>query len=213
MTPLANELVPRIARDGPIPVAAFMEACLYDPAHGYYRTRAAIGRAGDFITAPEISQTFGELIGLWCAVAWQQMGAPSDFRLVELGPGRGTLMRDALRAVRAVPEFRRALRVHLIETNAALESQQRATLGDAEVAMTWHSELRALARGAPAIVIANEFLDTLPIEQWVRRGDAWLKRCVGVDGNGGLRFIESAPGTTFQSRSRNWRDRARGRHP
>ena len=196
MTPLGTALAARIARNGPISVSAFMEACLYDPAHGYYRTRDAIGREGDFITAPEISQAFGELIGLWCAVVWQQMGAPSACRLVELGPGRGTLMRDAMRAARAVPEFRRALDVHLVETNAALEDQQRATLGDTDVTKTWHGDTRAMTRGAPTIVIANEFLDTLPVEQWVRRDGAWRLRCVGVNGEGRLGFVDGAPDST-----------------
>ena len=192
MTPLAEKLAARIARDGPISVADFMQACLYDPEHGYYRTRAAIGGAGDFVTAPEISQAFGELIGLWCAVVWQQMGAPSRCRLVELGPGRGTLMRDALRAARAVPEFRGALTVHLVETNAALEDEQRATLSDTDVAMSWHADMRAIERAAPTIVIANEFLDTLPVDQWVRRADAWRRRCVGVDAQGQLAFVDGA---------------------
>jgi SAM-dependent MidA family methyltransferase len=196
MTPLGKALAARIARDGPISVSAFMEACLYDPTHGYYRTRGAIGRAGDFITAPEISQAFGELIGLWCAVVWQQMRAPSRCRLVELGPGRGTLMRDALRAARADPEFRQALDVRLIETNAALEGEQRATLCDTDVTIAWHGDMAALERGAPTIVIANEFLDTLPVEQWVRRDGAWRIRCVGVDGEGRLGFIDGAPDPT-----------------
>ena len=119
-TPLANKLAARIARDGPIGVADYLQACLQDPEYGYYRRQAAIGSGGDFATAPEISQAFGELVGLWCAVVWQQMGGPDPVRLVELGPGRGTLMRDALRAVRLVPAFRGALRVELIESNATL---------------------------------------------------------------------------------------------
>jgi NADH dehydrogenase [ubiquinone] 1 alpha subcomplex assembly factor 7 len=192
MTPLAARLAARIARDGPIGVAAFMEACLNDPEHGYYRTRDAIGRAGDFITAPEISQAFGELIGLWCAVVWQQMGAPATLRLVELGPGRGSLMRDALRAARAAPDFRKALAVHLVETNASLEAQQRAVLQDADAATTWSDDLGAVPRGAPTIVIANEFLDTLPIAQWVLRNGHWHERSVGLDGAGRLAFVDGA---------------------
>ena len=109
-TPLEAEFRRRIARTGPIPVAEFMAMCLYDPQHGYYNRRAAFGAAGDFITAPEISQMFGELIGLWAAEVWQSMGAPDRVALIEFGPGRGTMMTDALRAARAAPEFREAVR-------------------------------------------------------------------------------------------------------
>ncbi len=192
MTPLGEELVARIKREGPISVAAYIEACLYDPAHGYYRKRDAIGRSGDFITAPEISQVFGELIGLWCAVVWRQMGEPGTLRLVELGPGRGTLMRDALRAARALPPFRAALHVHLVETNTSLAAQQRATLADADVPLTWSTDLDAATCGGPVIIIANEFLDTLPIAQWVRHDGHWRKRCVGLGGEGRLAFVDGA---------------------
>src|SRR5262249_8183747 len=119
-TPLAAKLKTRIRRDGPISVADYVRACLHDPEHGYYRRQPAIGAGGDFVTAREISQTFGELIGLWCAVVWQQMGSPPRLNLVELGPGRGMLMRDALRATRIVPGFRDALTLRLVESNAAL---------------------------------------------------------------------------------------------
>jgi len=188
---LAQQLAARIARDGPISVADYMDACLNDPVHGYYRRQAAIGAAGDFITAPEISQVFGELIGLWCAVVWQQMGAPSAVRLVELGPGRGTLMRDALRAARIVPAFRSALSVELVESNATLEAIQRATLGDEAVPMSWRPELAA--GSAPTIVIGNEFLDTLPVAQWVWHDGVWRTRGVGLDETGALAFVETEP--------------------
>ncbi|HEY8247160.1 MAG TPA: SAM-dependent methyltransferase [Hyphomicrobium sp.] len=192
-TPLARRLVERIAHEGPISVADYMQMCLQDPEHGYYRRRMAVGSAGDFVTAPEISQVFGELIGLWCAVVWQQMGAPQGVRLIELGPGRGTLMRDALRAVRLVPEFRRALRGELVESNAALERMQRTTLDDEDVPLRWIGELQ---RGAgPVIVIANEFLDTLPVEQWVFRDGAWRERGIGLDTTGRLAFVDRAPDT------------------
>ena len=119
----------RIGGDGPMPVDAYMRACLADPEHGYWRRAQTIGTGGDFITAPEISQVFGELIGLWCAVVWQGMGSPAPLRLVELGPGRGTLMRDTLRAARAVPPFLAAASVHLVEISAPLREAQRQTLG------------------------------------------------------------------------------------
>jgi SAM-dependent MidA family methyltransferase len=116
-TPLARKFKQRIRREGPISVAEYMQVCLQDPEHGYYVRQQAIGRSGDFITAPEISQVFGELIGLWSAVVWQQMGSPARMNVFELGPGRGTLMRDALRAAGKVPEFFEALSVHLVESN------------------------------------------------------------------------------------------------
>ena len=192
-TPLARKLAARIAQDGPISVADYMQACLHDLEHGYYRRRMAIGGAGDFVTAPEISQVFGELIGLWCTVVWQQMGAPQAVRLIELGPGRGTLMRDALRASRLVPEFRAALSVDLIETNAALADIQRTTLGGEAVALGWSTGLEPGA--APAIVVANEFLDTLPVAQWAFRDGVWHRRCVGLDAAGDLNFVDGAPDT------------------
>ncbi len=189
-TPLMAKLAKRIKREGPISVAAYVEACLQDPAHGYYRRRPAIGAKGDFVTAPEISQVFGEIVGLWCAVVWQQMGSPAAVRVIEIGPGRGTLMRDALRAARLVPAFRSALRVELVESNATLEAEQRANLSGEDVPITWRGDL---APGAgPVIVIANEFLDTLAGEQWVYRNGAWRVRCVGLDQSGGLCFTDGA---------------------
>src|SRR5499427_1146946 len=138
-TPLDVEIRARIARAGPIPVAEFMAMCLYDPQHGYYSHGCPLGAAGDFITAPEISQMFGELIGLWAAEVWQSMGAPDPVPLIELGPGRGTMMADALRAARAAPEFRKAVRVHFIETSPDLRQHQRQTLSGVEdVPLSWH---------------------------------------------------------------------------
>lgn len=195
-TPLGRELKARIARDGPIPVADYMQACLHDPAHGYYRTHTAIGRDGDFVTAPEISQVFGELIGLWCAVVWQSLGAPSRIRLVELGPGRGTLMRDALRAARSVKDFRNALHVELVETNTALVAAQRASLGTEDVPIRWSEDVPAGEDGVPVIIIANEFLDTLAVAQRVLGDDGrWSERCVGLDAAGGLVFVTGETAT------------------
>ena len=189
-TPLAHALKVRIRRDGPLGVRDYMAACLYDPHHGYYRTRPAIGQAGDFVTAPEISQIFGELIGLWCAVVWQQMGAPSEVDLVEIGPGRGTLMRDALRATRRVAGFGAALRVSLVESSETLTTLQRATLADAAVPIAWHANLDGVARdqATPAILIANEVLDCEPRNQFVRRLDGWSPRMIGLDAAGQLAF-------------------------
>lgn len=191
-TPLARQLAQRIAQQGSLSVADYIEACLQDPEHGYYRRQIAIGRSGDFITAPEISQVFGELIGLWSAIVWQSMGSPPALRFLELGPGRGTLMRDALRAARLVPAFRAALEVELIESNAALELIQRATLGSEEVPTRWSDEIAAGT--GPVILIANEFLDTLPLQQWVFHGGAWHERCVGLNAAGALALVDGKAG-------------------
>jgi NADH dehydrogenase [ubiquinone] 1 alpha subcomplex assembly factor 7 len=190
-TPLAQKLVRRIARDGPIGIADYIEACLHDPEHGYYRGQLAIGRAGDFVTAPEISQVFGELIGLWCAVVRQQMGSPERLHLIELGPGRGTLMRDVLRAARLVPAFNAALAVTLVESNQTLEQVQRETLAGESVAIAWKRTIPA--GDTPAIIIANEFVDTLAADQWVFRDGTWHTRCVGVDADGNLAFVDGPP--------------------
>lgn len=189
-TPLAAKLKARIARDGPIGVADYMHACLSDPEHGYYRRQTAIGAAGDFVTAPEISQVFGELIGLWCAVVWRQMGSPGRLHLVELGPGRGTLMRDALRASRIVPGFRDALSVHLVDSNATLRKIQETTLADTGVPIAFHEEaaealtLASRIPDGPTVIVANEFLDALPISQFVFVGGRWCARHVDVSGDG-----------------------------
>lgn len=195
-TPLALKLVQHIRTLGPISVSDYVHHCLHDPDHGYYRLRPAIGRGGDFITAPEISQVFGELIGLWCAVVWQQMGSPARLQLVEIGPGRGVLMQDALRAATMLPAFRQALDVHLIETSALLAATQRSALMASGVPVQWHAQFD-WTPDAPVIVIANELLDTLPVGQWVRHGEQWCERMVGLDNDGSLTFLMRAvPGTS-----------------
>jgi SAM-dependent MidA family methyltransferase len=145
-------------------------------ASAYYAGREPFGAGGDFTTAPEMTQAFGECIGLWAAIAWQAMGRPDPVMLAELGPGRGTLMADALRAVAEMaPGFRAALRVHLVETSPRLREAQADRLGTAVRA--WHDDIAALPPG-PAIIIGNEFLDALPIRQLIRRGDGWMERFV-----------------------------------
>ncbi len=186
-TPLALKLRERIQREGALPVHAYMDACLNDSDHGYYRARMAIGAAGDFVTAPEISQVFGELVGLWAAVVWQQMGAPSPFNLVELGPGRGTMMADALRATRRVPGFADAVRVKLVEPSPVLAQTQRQTLAAASVNTQWRDDLASINAG-PTVMIANEILDVVPVDQLVRSEKGWQRRCVDVDAAGRLVF-------------------------
>lgn len=178
-SPLLQVLRRRIAAEGPISVAAYMAECLLHPEHGYYRSQEAIGLGGDFITAPEISQMFGELLGLWAADCWQRIGSPSHCYLVELGPGRGTLMRDALRAARALPGFRAAIVPVLAEASLRMMDLQRATLRDE--AATWHTDMAELPDDAPIILMANEFLDALPVRQFQRGTDgAWHERNVGL---------------------------------
>jgi NADH dehydrogenase [ubiquinone] 1 alpha subcomplex assembly factor 7 len=185
-TPLDAEIRARIARAGPVPVAEFMAMCLYDPQHGYYGRRSPFGAAGDFVTAPEISQMFGELVGLWAAKVWQAMGKPDPVALIELGPGRGTMMADALRATRAAPDFRRAARVHLIETGLDLQARQRATLSTVDdVPLRWHATIDDVP-GIASIIVANEFFDALPIRQAERRPTGWHERMVAVDASGAL---------------------------
>ncbi len=196
MTPLAARLAARIRAQGPIGVDAFMHAALADPEYGYYQTRNPLGAAGDFITAPEISQVFGELIGLWCAALWQQLGEPPVVRFVEFGPGRGTLLADALRAIeRTAASCARALRPVLIETSPHLRAVQAATLaGTAAGSLAvWHDRFAEVADG-PALIIANEFFDALPVRQFVRSGDRWRERCVGLDAAGErFVFVEGGP--------------------
>lgn len=200
-TPLAIVLKARIRREGPISVRDYITACLQDETHGYYRSQRAIGQDADFVTAPEISQIFGELIGLWAAVVWQQMGQPERFDLIELGPGRGTLMADALRATRIVPGFREAARICFVESNATLRAVQRKGLGDLPSTVVWLRDVAdidgnsvevgvSLNPGpAPAIIIANEFLDAMPARQWIKADDgAFRERGVGIDDAGQLMF-------------------------
>jgi len=186
---LAARLHARIAKSGPLSVEAFMQACLSDAVSGAYASRQPIGGAGDFITAPEISQIFGELIGLWAVAVWQSMGGPRGLTVAELGPGRGTLLADALRAWRGVPKFLDAVSVALIETSPVMVEAQRNTLREAPVPLRWYTRLDELPDG-PLIVLASEFIDALPIRQFVRRGGAWHERLVANDGRGGFCFTE-----------------------
>jgi NADH dehydrogenase [ubiquinone] 1 alpha subcomplex assembly factor 7 len=180
MTPLEAEIRRIIAAEGPIPIAQFMALALGHPMHGYYVTRDPLGTRGDFITAPEISQMFGELVGVWAAAAWTALGRPERIRLVELGPGRGTLLADALRAAKIVENFRASLALDLVETSPALRQRQAQTLRDCGVPLHWHAALADVPEDDPLIVIANEFFDALPVHQAVRAGDGWHERMVGI---------------------------------
>lgn len=194
-TDLLARLQARIAADGPIPLDAYMAACLTDPAHGYYLSADPFGRGGDFVTAPEVSQLFGEIVGAWCAHMWEAIGRPAPVPLIELGPGRGTLMADMLRAARALPAFAEAIEVHLVEASPKLRAVQAASLAPLGAAPLWHDDLDAIPPG-PCLVVANEFFDALPIRQHVRRAGTWRERAVGLDDAGTLCWTEIAPRQT-----------------
>ncbi|MGP1274024.1 MAG: class I SAM-dependent methyltransferase [Caulobacterales bacterium] len=175
---IAANLRARIASQGPLPISVFMMEALFDPMAGFYATRDPIGAGADFVTAPEISQMFGELLGLWAAQSWQDMGSPESLVLAELGPGRGTMMSDMLRAARAVPGFAVALKVSLVEASAALKMVQGQTLSRSAMPVGWAKSIETLPAG-PALIFANEFLDCLPVRQLVRTDGQWRERCVG----------------------------------
>ncbi len=179
MTPLGDEIVAIIAEGGPIGVDRFMALALGHPTLGYYRTRDPLGASGDFTTAPETSQMFGELIGAWAATVWHTLGAPAPVRLVELGPGRGTLLADALRVARGLPAFFDAIDLHLVETSPVLRETQRARLAACGRPVAWHETLDAVPPG-PSLVLANEFFDALPVRHYVRGARGWHERLVGL---------------------------------
>lgn len=180
MTPLETEIRRLIEIDGPMPIDRYMALCLSHPQHGYYIGRDPLGAEGDFTTAPEISQIFGELVGVWCAQAWQAMGGPDAVKLIELGPGRGTLMADVMRAARALPEFANAVEIHLVETSPALRQRQAATLDHLDNLVHWHETINDVPPG-PGIVVANEFFDALAVRQLEYREGVWRERVVGID--------------------------------
>jgi len=205
MNGLHAHLVARINADGPLSIADYMGDCLLHPDWGYYATRDPLGVAGDFTTAPEISQMFGELVGLALAQAWMDQGAPAPFALAELGPGRGTLMADMLRATRAVPGFHDAMRLHLVEASPTLRAAQRRALADYDA--TWCDSVANLP-DLPLFLAANEFFDALPIRQFIRDGDGWRERRIGLDADGALAFglTDATPQPVLAHRLHDTRD-------
>lgn len=192
MTPLKKRITALVETGGPLSVADYMALCLFDPQDGYYTTREPFGAAGDFTTAPEISQMFGELIGVWIRLAWEAAGKPLPVAIAEIGPGRGTLMKDVLRTLaRLAPELHSSAHFVMIETSPRLAEIQKKTLATADAAVEWHVTLDTLPQ-MPLIIVGNEIFDAIPIRQFVRTSGQWRERCIGLDEKGGLRFVAGA---------------------
>lgn len=185
---LKSRLAREIALTGPMTVADYVTRCLHDPKGGYYASRPSLGERGDFITAPLVSQMFGELIGLWAVETWHRLGAPERFRLVEVGPGDGTLISDALRAARLAPGFLEACDLILIEPSAPLRDLQARALAGADLSPRWVRDLTRIETDAPVILIANEVLDCMPARQFVRTEGGWAERRIGVTDDNDLTF-------------------------
>ncbi|QGM47408.1 class I SAM-dependent methyltransferase [Methylocystis heyeri] len=187
MNALQQEIAVIIAEEGPISLERYMSLCLSHPRLGYYTTHNPFGASGDFITAPEISQMFGELLGVWMIEAWTAAGNPEASRLVELGPGRGTLMSDVLRVARIAPNFLANMAVDLVETSPLLRDLQRQMLAGETVPISWRADFGEVPR-APVFVLANEFFDALPARHFVKTATGWRERLVGLDRAGALVF-------------------------
>jgi len=189
MTELAKIIRDQIRRFGPITVGDYMTLCLLHPKHGYYTTRDPLGASGDFTTAPEISQMFGEMLALVLAQSWQDQGRPRRFLLAELGPGRGSLMADVLRVLRQVDDMLEGAEIWLVEASPALKEVQKNRLRGHTV--NWAARLEDLPE-APLFLLANEFFDALPIRQFIRAENGWQERMIGLQGDS-LAFGLAAP--------------------
>ncbi|MGX8012604.1 class I SAM-dependent methyltransferase [Mesorhizobium sp. ORM8.1] len=192
MTRLKERITGLIGAAGPIPVSEYMALCLFDPDDGYYTTREPFGASGDFITAPEISQMFGELVAVWLYRAWQDAGRPQPATFAEIGPGRGTLMKDMLRTwSRIDPEILAGTSFAMVETSPRLAEIQRATLAGQSTELAWHQTIDTLPR-QPLFIVGNELFDAVPIRQFVHAGGSWRERMIGLDDNDDLRFFAGA---------------------
>jgi SAM-dependent MidA family methyltransferase len=193
-TPLAQKIKALIRTTGPISVTDYFSLCLADPEHGYYRTRDPFGRAGDFVTAPEVSQLFGEMLGIFLVHAWQKHGGPRGVRIVEIGPGRGTMMADMLRVVaRIAPQLFDEATIHLVETSPRLRAVQHETLGTNAARVTWHDSFEDIPQGF-VLLAANELFDAIPIRQFVKTPAGFRERMVGLDASDALTFTVGVAG-------------------
>ncbi|KAK0585809.1 hypothetical protein LWI29_034257 [Acer saccharum] len=212
-------------RGGPISVAEYMEEVLTNPKAGFYINRDVFGAEGDFITSPEVSQMFGEMVGVWAMCLWEQMGQPNKVNLVELGPGRGTLIADLLRGASKFKNFTESLNIHLVECSPTLQKLQHHNLkcteedntGDnverrtistlAGTPVSWHSSLEQVPSGLPTIIIAHEFYDALPVHQFQRASRGWCEKLVDVAEDSSFRFVLSpqpTPASLFLMRRCKW---------
>ncbi|BAO99973.1 class I SAM-dependent methyltransferase [Wolbachia endosymbiont of Cimex lectularius] len=168
---------------GSISISDFMNAALYHKEYGYYMSKLPLGKDGDFITAPEISQLFGEIVAVWVMHTWEKLGKPSKFSLVELGPGKGTLIHDIIRVTRKYNDFFDSVSIHLVEISPALQEVQKEELKGLDI--NWHENIDSLPE-QPTIFLANEFFDALPIDQFVYRNGEWYENRVAKQDNGVL---------------------------
>jgi NADH dehydrogenase [ubiquinone] 1 alpha subcomplex assembly factor 7 len=194
--PLARLIAEGIQQNGPISVAEYMDLALSHPEHGYYISKNPFGAAGDFVTAPEISQMFGEMIGAWLVDIWLQLGRPAEVRLVELGPGRGTLAADIMRTITAWPDFKSAVKLHLVETSRKLREIQKGALKNYSI--EWHDHFGEVPDGI-CLVIANEFFDALPIHQFTSVEGEWKERYIGYNGEKNIFYFVNEEGTSIES--------------
>jgi SAM-dependent MidA family methyltransferase len=193
-TPLADKIKAIILANGPISVTDYFSLCLADPEHGYYKTREPFGQSGDFITAPEISQLFGEMLGIFLVQAWQRHGEPNPVNIAEIGPGRGTMMADILRVVAKLsPALYEAASVHLVETSERLQKVQQQTLIAHKFKISWHDSFDTLPDGF-LLLAANELFDAIPIRQFVKTAQGFRERVVGLDTAGDLAFAAGVAG-------------------
>jgi len=188
MNRLGERIAGLIRTAGPVSVADYMAICLFDPDHGYYTTREPFGAEGDFVTAPEVSQMFGELVAVWLVEAWQANGKPIPATIAEIGPGRGTLMKDMVRTIgRLAPDLAAGTDFALVEASPRLAAVQRETLRDSGRTFAWHDTIDTLPDG-PLFMVGNEIFDALPFRQFVRHDGKWLERAIGFDADGNFQF-------------------------
>lgn len=186
--PLENKLKKLIAGEGAISIAQFMQLALFDAEEGYYTRREIFGEFGDFITAPEISQIFGEIMGSYAAYKWQELGSPENFQIIELGPGRGALLNDFLRATQHIPKFHAALHIALVELSPRLIEIQAEILNNYQVSFKHHQEFAEIA-SQDSFIIANEFFDALPINQYQYQGGKWHERKIALNEQDEFNFV------------------------